>query len=52
MFDSKSLLPQSIVDGGKKDTGSLKDFEIGYSHVDLIDNKEIDWAGVKKAVRR
>lgn len=41
---------QSIVDGGEKDTGSLKDFGIKYSHVDLIDNKEIDWEGVKNAV--
>ncbi|BAK15972.1 cystathionine beta-lyase family protein [Solibacillus silvestris StLB046] len=41
---------QSIVDGGEKDTGSLKDYKIGYSHVDLIDNKKIDWEGVKKAV--
>ena len=41
---------QSIVDGGEKDTGSLKDFGIHYSHVDLIDNKEIDWEGVQKAV--
>ena len=41
---------QSIVDGGEKDTGSLKDFGIKYSHVDLIDNKEIDWDGVRAAV--
>lgn len=41
---------QSIVDGGEKDTGSLKDYKIGYSHVDLIDNKEIDWEGVKKSI--
>ncbi|WP_042472121.1 methionine gamma-lyase family protein [Bacillus ndiopicus] len=41
---------QSIVDGGDKDTGSLKDFGIKYSHVDLIDNKEIDWDGVRSAV--
>lgn len=41
---------QSIVDGGEKDTGSLKDYKIGYSHVDLIGNKEIDWEGVKEAV--
>ena len=41
---------QSIVDGGEKDTGSLKDYKIGYSHVDLIDNEQIDWIGVKKAV--
>lgn len=41
---------QSIVDGGDKDTGSLKDFHIGYKHVDLIDNQEIDWAGVEAAM--
>lgn len=41
---------QSIVDGGEKDTGSLKDYKIGYSHVNLNDNKEIDWEGVKQAV--
>ncbi|MGM9949488.1 MAG: aminotransferase class I/II-fold pyridoxal phosphate-dependent enzyme [Lysinibacillus sp.] len=41
---------QSIVDGGDKDTGSLKDFGIRYSHVDLLENKEIDWEGVKQAV--
>lgn len=41
---------QSIVDGGEKDTGSLKDFGIKYRHIDLIDNKEIDWNSVKEAV--
>ncbi|SOC38298.1 methionine gamma-lyase family protein [Ureibacillus acetophenoni] len=41
---------QSIVDGGEKDTGSLKDFGIGYSHVDLIDNRDIDWDGVCEAI--
>lgn len=41
---------QSIVDGGEQDTGSLKDFGIHYSHVDLLDNKEIDWNSVKQAV--
>lgn len=41
---------QSIVDGGDKDTGSLKDFGIKYSHVDLIDNREIDWASVEAAI--
>lgn len=41
---------QSIVDGGEKDTGSLKDFHIGYKHVDLIDNRDIDWAGVEAAI--
>lgn len=39
---------QSIVDGGKKDTGSLKDFGISYEHVDLLNNESIDWEGVKK----
>lgn len=41
---------QSIVDGGEKDTGSLKDYKIGYSHVDLIDNQDIDWEGVQAQV--
>lgn len=41
---------QSIVDGGNKDTGSLKDFNISYQHVDLIDDHEVDWEMVKKVV--
>jgi len=41
---------QSIVDGGEKDTGSLKDFGIGYSHVDLIDDCKIDWDGVRASI--
>lgn len=41
---------QSIIDGGNKDTGSLKDFNISYQHVDLIDDHEIDWETVKKVV--
>ncbi|MFJ6207595.1 aminotransferase class I/II-fold pyridoxal phosphate-dependent enzyme [Lysinibacillus sp. NPDC092081] len=41
---------QSIVDGGDKDTGSLKDYKIGYRHVDLIDNQAIDWEGVAAAI--
>lgn len=41
---------QSIVDGGDKDTGSLKDYKIGYSHVDLIDNQKVDWEGVAAAI--
>lgn len=41
---------QSIVDGGEKDTGSLKDFNIRYRHIDLIDNAHIDWASVQAAV--
>ncbi|WP_264987006.1 methionine gamma-lyase family protein [Lysinibacillus piscis] len=41
---------QSIVDGGEKDTGSLKDYHIGYRHVDLLDNRLIDWQGVEEAI--
>ena len=41
---------QSIVDGGEKDTGSLKDFGIGYAHVDLIEDRDIDWNGVRGAI--
>jgi len=41
---------QSIVDGGDKDTGSLKDFGIGYSHVNLIDDRDIDWKGVQASI--
>lgn len=41
---------QAIVDGGEKDTGSLKDFNIRYRHIDLIDNAHIDWASVQAAV--
>lgn len=41
---------QSIVDGGDKDTGSLKDFNISYRHVDLIDDRDVDWESVKKIV--
>ena len=41
---------QSIVDGGEKDTGSLKDFGIRYSHVDLIDNRDINWDAVRNQI--
>ena len=41
---------QSIVDGGEKDTGSLKDFGIRYSHVDLIDNRDINWDAVRDQI--
>lgn len=34
---------QSIVDGGEQDTGSLKDFNISYQHIDLLENQYIDW---------
>ncbi|MGG0657789.1 aminotransferase class I/II-fold pyridoxal phosphate-dependent enzyme [Rummeliibacillus pycnus] len=41
---------QSIVDGGEKDTGSLKDFNISYQHVDLIGDRDVDWETVQKVV--
>jgi len=41
---------QSIVDGGEQDTGSLKDFNISYQHVDLLEDKYIDWDKVKQAI--
>lgn len=40
----------SIVSGGEKDTGSLKDFGIGYQHVDLTVDHQIDWAAAKAVV--
>lgn len=43
---------QSIVDGGEKDTGSLKDFHISYQHVDLLDTGDIDWVNVQQAISR
>ena len=33
----------SIVDGGEADTGSLKDFGIRYRHLDLVDDRTVDW---------
>ncbi|MGE7931786.1 aminotransferase class I/II-fold pyridoxal phosphate-dependent enzyme [Viridibacillus arvi] len=41
---------QSIVDGGDKDTGSLKDFDISYQHIDLENDKDVNWEAVTKAV--
>lgn len=41
---------ESIVNGGEKDTGSLKDFGIGYRHIDLAANHGIDWHEVSGAV--
>src|SRR5690606_37245596 len=41
---------QSIVDGGEKDTGSLKDFGIGYQYIDLIDNRHVNWDAVREAI--
>ena len=41
---------ESIVDGGEKDTGSLKDFGISYRHIDLNESNKIDWSSVEAAV--
>jgi cystathionine beta-lyase family protein involved in aluminum resistance len=43
---------QSIVDGGDKDTGSLKDFNISYKHIDLLPEGMIDWSSVGKSVHQ
>ncbi|WP_186759654.1 methionine gamma-lyase family protein [Planococcus sp. CPCC 101016] len=40
----------SIVTGGEKDTGSLKDFGISYQHVDLDKENKISWTAVEKAI--
>ncbi|RAZ70119.1 aminotransferase class I/II-fold pyridoxal phosphate-dependent enzyme [Planococcus maitriensis] len=40
----------SIVSGGDKDTGSLKDFDISYRHVDLDGQHQVDWQEVGRAV--
>ena len=43
---------QSIVDGGGKDIGSLKDFNIAYQHIDLTTQHTIDWQAVATAVSK
>ncbi|RLQ92630.1 aminotransferase class I/II-fold pyridoxal phosphate-dependent enzyme [Planomicrobium sp. Y74] len=40
----------SIVSGGEKDTGSLRDFGISYRHIDLADNNKPDWENIGKAI--
>jgi cystathionine beta-lyase family protein involved in aluminum resistance len=40
----------SIVDGGEQDTGSLKDFNISYQHIDLLEDGGIDWTNVQQAI--
>ncbi len=40
----------SIVSGGEKDTGSLKDFGISYQHIELTSDNKIDWQAAKKAI--
>ena len=40
----------SIVSGGEKDTGSLRDFGISYQHTDLDADNQVDWRAVEKAI--
>lgn len=40
----------SIVSGGDKDTGSLKDFGISYQHTELDADNKIDWLAVEQAI--
>ncbi|HSI68529.1 MAG TPA: methionine gamma-lyase family protein [Planococcus sp. (in: firmicutes)] len=40
----------SIVSGGKEDTGSLRDFGISYRHIDLNEDNDINWEGVGAAL--
>ncbi|MDN7244142.1 aminotransferase class I/II-fold pyridoxal phosphate-dependent enzyme [Planococcus shenhongbingii] len=41
---------ESIVSGGEKDTGSLKDFGISYQHVPLTAAHQIDWQAIEETV--
>ncbi|MFD2868525.1 aminotransferase class I/II-fold pyridoxal phosphate-dependent enzyme [Kurthia populi] len=41
---------QSIVDGGDKDTGSLKDWGIDYQHIDLNATNKVDFNAVRAAI--
>ncbi len=41
---------ESIVSGGEKDTGSLRDFGIGYEHIDLTASNDPDWVKIEKTV--
>lgn len=41
---------QSIVDGGDKDTGSLKDWGIDYQHIDLNVANKVDFDAVRAAI--
>ena len=40
----------SIVTGGEKDTGSLRDFGISYQHTDLDADDKIDWDAARNAI--
>lgn len=41
---------ESIVSGGEKDTGSLRDFGIYYRHIPLTEINEIDWTQAESAI--
>lgn len=41
---------ESIVTGGKQDTGSLRDLNIGYHHVDLLDDGSVDFEEVERQI--
>lgn len=41
---------ESIVSGGEKDTGSLRDFGIAYRHIDLTAANKPDWKSIEQAV--
>lgn len=40
----------SIVSGGEQDTGSLRDFGIGYRHIDLGADNKPDWDAIGDAI--
>jgi len=40
----------SIVDGGEEDTGSLKDYDIDYQHIDLLEDGSVDFEEVEKRI--
>src|SRR5699024_7547078 len=41
----------SIVSGGDQDTGSLKDYQISYQHVDLCEDGTVDFEAVEKQMK-
>ncbi|MDW0109148.1 methionine gamma-lyase family protein [Sporosarcina aquimarina] len=41
---------ESIVSGGDQDTGSLNDFNIGYRHVDLLEDGNVDFEEVERQI--
>ncbi|RNF40560.1 aminotransferase class I/II-fold pyridoxal phosphate-dependent enzyme [Planococcus salinus] len=43
-------LDSIVSGGGEEDSGSLKDFNIGYRHIDLTETNGIDWKAVRGAI--